>query len=241
MLYFCVPQKQCFTQSLYAKELNRYWMDSVIKYGAKCFPTAWSLTSCLGTVMHLLIHSSNIYQCLIWVSHIKGNDVEMNKSGIPSKYLHPGGWKYAGSSAFTFSVEQVRASIKQLACLWVHSPPSPGTSHWHWSLCYKYEGFSSEKAAWGHICPGPSPSRPYPGKWRGEQPQDESLKGSPGGRGFVSEPHSQPFFPWHSALVCVNLCSQGPSCSGAAEANNTGSQISYSVTKIVTVGVVPLV
>lgn len=94
-------------------------------------------------VTHLLIPSSNIYQRLICVSHVKGN-VEMSKSGIPGnsclrERLWPGCCQDAGSPAFSVSVQalppRARKGFHQSSpCLWVHSPPGAGAAHWHWRV-----------------------------------------------------------------------------------------------------------
>lgn len=116
-------------------------------------------------VSYLLIHSSNIYQCLVCVSPIICHDREMSKPSVPSKhlslreYLWPGGWRCTRSSVFSVQTLSCVASASSNS-MCMNSHPS-----WPWyfpltlkSLCYRYKGFSSRKTAWRR-------SGPHPENW----------------------------------------------------------------------------
>ena len=170
-------------------------------------------------VMRLLIHSSNIYQCLIYVSHMKGNDVEMSKSGIPSKYLslleglRPWGWKYAGSSAFSPSMWRESGNCKPLSS----QPSQP----WHFLLTLKsllqIQGIFQWESSLGAHSPWVISHLALPRELMGWTTPGWEPEGQPWRQGLCLQATQPAVLQTVSALLCLNLCSQRPSCSHAAD------------------------
>ena len=185
-------------------------------------------------VMRLLIHSSNIYQCLIYVSHMKGNDVEMSKSGIPSKYLslleglRPWGWKYAGSSAFSPSMWRESGNCKPLSS----QPSQP----WHFLLTLKsllqIQGIFQWESSLGAHSPWVISHLALPRELMGWTTPGWEPEGQPWRQGLCLQA-TQPAV-LHSLPSCVWTCVLRGHLA-PMQLMTSGSHNSYSVTKIVCV------
>ena len=148
---------------------------------------------------------------------MKGNEVEMSKIRHSQQISQlPQGWKYAGRSAFRpFRVEQVRASIQQL----LSSQPS---QPWYFpqtrkGLCYIWGTFQWESSLGAHLPQAISQSA-LPRELMGWTTPGWEPEGQPWRQGLCLQTTQPPaLLRALSALLCLNLCSQRPSCSQAAD------------------------
>lgn len=137
-------------------------------------------------VTHLLIHLSNIHHCLICISHVKDNDVEISKPGFPSKYLRlregpcPRGRRHAGVQRSVLGGQAFPCAARHaIPRMCFPSPPGSATSCWCWRVSVtNIRDFSIREQPRSTFALGLLPAGLRQGIVEGAPPGWESLKHS---------------------------------------------------------------